>query len=448
MRTFEATTRDGSGEIDGTIARSWASGQDPVFTGTVTVFGSGDIHRAKLCFSTDGENYDVAGTTQIASAGSFTVTGAWPTYYHKVWYKIVYENGTDGNLKSCETPAVEYTPTYTATYTWKASVAEGDWTNEANWTISACAAKNPTERYPRRETYHDVAFPASSATCVIRLTEDMACRYFTPLRNARARVVGVGATKPKLTLGRINVCWNNFHLTLDRLDCTWTDTAAGGGGGDSGWYDCMGSGTCVRLQGGATLNKTGSLIAMLLRYSNARIEVADGAYYNLDKGNDMIAWGPGTELLVDNARFRCGVVFRLNNGGTAPTYRFTGAAPQMEFAGATTVADAGGIALTFAPPAQGFTNVALKVTNGSVFLNGASGVATVSVDPKAPIWRSPQASVSPLIYDAKGIATNKVALTPPKRASGRFVWQTTEGVANPTGLSFVYRPSGMLLRLR
>ena len=77
-----------------------------------------------------------------------------------------------------------------------------------------------------------------------------------------------------------------------------------------------------------------------------------------------------------------------------------------------------------------------------------SGPVTIQVPDSAGIWTSKMSQVVPLISAPAGIVTNQIQLAALKRTSGKFVWGTTEGKADPTGLSFEYRPTGLVICIR
>lgn len=114
-------------------------------SGTFDVFGSG-ITTLTLWISRDRSDWTVVGTTNYTAnpaGGAWTVSGLFPG--EGVWYgKVTSSNAYSQQEWSDETAVTDVSVSDSLTYTWKAEVEQGFWTNAANWTCSGTGIGYPT----------------------------------------------------------------------------------------------------------------------------------------------------------------------------------------------------------------------------------------------------------------------------------------------------------------
>ena len=114
-------------------------------SGTFDVFGSGST-TLTLWISRDRSDWTVVGTTNYTAnpaGGAWTVSGLFPG--EGVWYgKVTSSNAYSQQEWSDETAVTDVSVSDSLTYTWKAEVEQGFWTNAANWTCSGTGIGYPT----------------------------------------------------------------------------------------------------------------------------------------------------------------------------------------------------------------------------------------------------------------------------------------------------------------
>ena len=111
-----------------------------------------------------------------------------------------------------------------------------------------------------------------------------------------------------------------------------------------------------------------------------------------------------------------------------------------------TLPGAGGATLEFSPAKAGWEQAALSVTK-DVCLDGAAGVATVTMVDDAPVWKSMKKVDFALIDSVGGINTNAFKIVAPSRSNGELYWHPAD-VESPTQLRFRMSPPGLLLIIR
>lgn len=438
VRSFSFETPSAAGVIADSVDISWVSGRDPEFTGTVLVFGAGETHRVELHFSEDGETFEKASELDVAAAGTFTITGVWPAYFKPVKYKLVYVTDDGTSVTSVR----ERNQPFSATYTWKGAVTEGDWTNAANWTISGASVTNPTELYPQRDGYHIVTFPENKAVTV-NLYGGEAFWYVNVGKNACVTLKGDGATPVTLNGGSFRISVSGFSLILDNVAFVQSNS----GGATQSGTDNMGANSGIRLQNGSSFMKDGGGWPVNFVSSGDRLELVGGSTLTfVNNVNYFRFYSPDSVVLIDDSVFSCNVPIHLNDAASDWTiWRFAGEGPLLEAKGGCSVQGAGGAKLVFDAPKGGFSAAPLKVTGG--MLATCNGPVEISVPDKAQVWKGSTCTF-PLIDAPSGINTNSVTLSTGRRTNGTFIWTTTEGVANPTGLKFKARVNGTVLFVR
>lgn len=446
VREFAVSTSSSAGSLGGGVSMNWTRPSDPEFTCSVDALGAGDVHRVKLYLGTDADALELAATQDVEAAGLIRLSASWPAYYVPVYYKVVYENGTGDELYSCETDVAEYTPTYTATYTWNSAVTEGSWRDAGNWTISNCDAKNPSELWPQREAYHVAAVP-NNWTGVVEVAGGEECLYVQGGRYSRATLRGPADGGPAaIRVGSIVFQSSaGAQIFLDRVSFTWTEVSG------SRWSqsDHVGQYGGIRLDGGSSIDMpSGGWPIVFENGANAFLEVCGGSRMTFAKNSNYFSMkGPGSRVLVDDSEFSCNVPVRLNGAADGSVaWTFSGASPRVVADGGLALPGAGGATLEFSPAKGGWERAALSVTKG-VCLDGAAGVATVGVADDAPVWKSMQTVDFALLESAGGINTNAFLIAAPKRSNGTLYWHPADA-ESPTQLRFRMTPPGMMIFIR
>ena len=175
-------------------------------SGAFDVFGSGTT-TLTLWLSTDNATWQsFAITTYSANpAGS-----AWsiPFVFPDVgrWYgKVSSSNAYGGESWTDETAVTDVSVSDSLTYTWKADVAEGFWTNAANWTCSGTGIGYPTEA--------STALFVNGATNTVTIAPNTTVASLSVLpSNASVTLVGDGAS---LIAPNLTATGANATLTLD-----------------------------------------------------------------------------------------------------------------------------------------------------------------------------------------------------------------------------------------
>ncbi len=446
VRTFSAATTAEAGSLNTGVTLNWVKPADPEFVCSVTSFGAGDVHRLKLYLGTDADNLELAATKDIDAAGSYTLSAQWPTFYVPIYYKVVYENGTEGGtMYTCESAAENYTPTYTATYYWKNSVTEGDWCDANNWTIGNCNVSNPSDPYPKREAYHMVVFP-NSWTGVVNVAGGEECLYIQGGTGSKATLRGpAGDEMVSIKIGAMVVSVRNHQTVLDHVRCDWTSYSGSTWSGS----DNMASGSGLRLENGAILEKASRGWPILFHNAtDAFLEVCGGSRLTFkNNDNSFYMKGPNTRVVVDDSEFSCNVPVGLNNAADGSvSWKFKGAAPRFVAGGGLVLPGAGGATIEFAPEKGGYEQAPITVSKG-VCLDGAASKATVSIAEKAEVWHSGKKIDCVLIDCAGGINTNAFELVAPSRTSGKLYWYP-EDAEKPTQLRFNANLGGFCIRIQ
>ena len=175
-------------------------------SGTFDVFGFGTT-TLTLWLSSDNVTWQSVATVDYDSRPS---GGAWsiPFVYPAVgtWYgKVSCSNAAGGQSWSDETAITDVSVSDSLAYTWKAEVAQGFWTNAANWTCSGVGIGYPTAA-------STVIFP-DGGTNTVTLSADTTVASLTVLpANASITLVGDGVS---LIAPSFSASGANSTLTLD-----------------------------------------------------------------------------------------------------------------------------------------------------------------------------------------------------------------------------------------
>lgn len=175
-------------------------------SGTFDVFGSGTT-TLTLWISPDRSVWTAVGTTNYTAnpaGGAWAVSGLFPD--EGTWYGKVTSSNTYGQQNwSDETGVTDTTVSDSLTYTWKAEVEQGFWTNAANWTCSGTGIGYPTSA-------STVNFPAGGTNTVTLSANTTVASLSVLPADASITLVGDGVSliAPNFTANGANAT-----LTLD-----------------------------------------------------------------------------------------------------------------------------------------------------------------------------------------------------------------------------------------
>ena len=192
-------------------------------SGTFDVFGSGTT-TLTLWLSSDNATWQSVATVDYDSRPS---GGAWsiPFVYPAVgtWYgKVSCSNATGGQSWSDETAITDVSVSDSLAYTWKAEVAQGFWTNAANWTCSGAGIGYPTAA-------STAIFP-DGGTNTVTLSADTTVASLTVLpANASITLVGDGVSliAPSFSARGANSTLTLDGVTLSNNDSFWDSQRQG-----------------------------------------------------------------------------------------------------------------------------------------------------------------------------------------------------------------------------
>ena len=206
-------------------------------SGTFDVFGSGTT-TLTLWLSTDNATWQSVATTNYdanPSGGAWSIPFVFPAVGR--WYgKVSSSNAYGAQSWSDETAVTDVSVSDSLIYTWKAEVAQGFWTNAANWICSGTGIGYPTAA--------STALFASGTTNTVTLSADTTVASLTVLpSDASITLCGEGA---KLIAPNLTATGANSMLTLDGV--ALSDNA-------SFWNTARdfkpGAGSTLRLRNGA-----------------------------------------------------------------------------------------------------------------------------------------------------------------------------------------------------
>ena len=184
-------------------------------SGTFDVFGSGTTILT-LWLSADNATWQSVATTNYnanPAGGAWSIPFVFPSV--GTWYGKVSSSNTYGTQSwSDETSVASVSVRDSLTYTWKAEVAQGFWTNAVNWTCSGTGIGYPTAA-------STAIFP-DGGTNTVMLSADTTVASLTVLpANASITLVGDGVS---LIASSFSASGANSTLTLDGV--TFSDNAS------------------------------------------------------------------------------------------------------------------------------------------------------------------------------------------------------------------------------
>ncbi len=386
--------------------------------------GTGTVANVSLWVGTSR-----TAATMVQSGETLTVTNGAPisfvhnfpafdtTYYWQV--RAVSENGTEGN-----SAILSATPTDNATYTWKTSVASGDWNDPANWDDDAggdsggypCTANNIAHFAPG--TVAAIHFPASVSFGILAATNRNIDISFTA-------APGVAVTN---TIFRMGLTGGSYagHGRVALHGVNWY--AASGG---IATY----SGRELILDGGTTLSIPNlyTYAAAYTYWPETRIEVRDESQLTV-RGTSYVTGY--TTLLISNATVRTGVFYcdyatssSLKDGGGR--VRFEGKHPLLSVTGSACTASGNNSYGTrdsnfdFLIPEGGYDAPPFQYTGGGVFMKPSSNSTKTrrfNILAESPAVLSGEALEQTLVSLTTAMtADSKVGLYPSDTASQTLV---------------------------
>lgn len=274
-------------------------------SGTFDVFGSG-ITTLTLWISRDRSDWTVVGTTNYTAnpaGGAWTVSGLFPG--EGVWYgKVTSSNAYSQQEWSDETAVTDVSVSDSLTYTWKAEVAQGFWTNAANWTCSGTGIGYPT-------TASTANFPVDGTNSVMLSADTTVASLSVLPAGASITLVGDNVS---LIAPNFSATGASATLTLDGV--TLADNA-------NFWSSAKsfspGTNSVLRLRNGAAFKIKGYNPS-----ANFTLDIAGGSSVLLRESNNS---NPSA-VIVDNSTLEIpdkafkfsSITFR----GTTPTMKVYG----------------------------------------------------------------------------------------------------------------------------
>ena len=274
-------------------------------SGTFDVFGSG-ITTLTLWISRDRSDWTVVGTTNYTAnpaGGAWTVSGLFPG--EGVWYgKVTSSNAYSQQEWSDETAVTDVSVSDSLTYTWKAEVEQGFWTNAANWTCSGTGIGYPT-------TASTANFPVDGTNSVMLSADTTVASLSVLPAGASITLVGDNVS---LIAPNFSATGASATLTLDGV--TLADNA-------NFWSSAKsfspGTNSVLRLRNGAAFKIKGYNPS-----ANFTLDIAGGSSVLLRESNNS---NPSA-VIVDNSTLEIpdkafkfsSITFR----GTTPTMKVYG----------------------------------------------------------------------------------------------------------------------------
>ena len=374
--------------------------------GTVAIslssVGTGEVANVSLWVGTvkneqslvqSGETQTVATNTPVSFVHNFPAFNT--PYYWQV--RAVSENGTEAH-----SAILSATPVDNATYTWKTSVASGDWNDPANWDDDAggdsggypCTANNIAHFAPG--TVAAIHFPASVSFGILAATNRNIDISFTA-------APGVSVTNTTFRMG----------LTAGSFAGKGSIALHG-----VNWYAASGgiatySGRELILDGGTTLSIPNlyTYAAAYTYWPETRIEVRDESQLTV-RGTSYVTGY--TTLLISNATVRTGSFYcdyatssTIKDGGGR--VRFEGKHPLLSVTGSACTASGNNSYGTrdsnfdFLIPEGGYDATPFQYTGSGVFMKPTSN--------STKIRRFNILAESPAVLSGEALEQTLVSLT-------------------------------------
>ena len=289
--------------------------------------------------------------------GGYTATFAMPELPRTWRFRLVSENRAPGGTEwTSQTGVLSATTTDSVSYTWKASVAEGCWTNPTCWSYSS--SDHLCTGFPSNGNC-SVSFPANcTATIAVPAGTYPMNKYFANADGSHFTLVGEGRDVSVISgdgyLGTMRGETVEYHA-MTYLERDFLDDGIGH------YKDGRESTNAVlRLADGAFL-RLSTDAATSVRGTNASLRVESGAKFDGDR-SPLFLNGAGETLFVDDATLAFPSVRIDPYSSLGPqTARFAGKGAGMTvgsglFADATDRAAVHDFTLLFEPASGGYTN--------------------------------------------------------------------------------------------
>ena len=299
--TLPAAFATKAGSVLRDAASTSVSHHTVTFTGTLDVLGAGET-TATVWAGTDPTNLVAvaASSKTLRGTGSFQLTATFPGDPHDVYWKIVAVNVAPGGTTWTSETSVSAEPVQTldsGIYTWKSSVAEGDWDNPANWDVSGVDA-NDCLGYPNT-AQAQVRFTAGT-TATVRVTDEFTFKDMDLKRkDLVVTFAGTNAASCRIT-GNV---YNTGANLDDRTDVSNTRIVFSGvtvyDTSDAfNWGTGVSENSVLRFENGAVLSLDGW---MHLFGTNTWVEAVGGSRLEwrrltVEAGFDVGCYGGGVKL--------------------------------------------------------------------------------------------------------------------------------------------------------
>lgn len=350
-----------------------------VVRATVETLGVGKT-EAILLTGPDADHLVEVACQKLSSAGEVRFDLADLPWDSTLVAKVVFEVTSGGTVDRIETSCQSHTVADAATYTWKSSVAAGDWSDPDNWTPSVADC---------------IGYPISSSSIACFEASDSKIRV-----DARYSIQRVVFSTARVEL------WSE-----DTNSCSLT-TADHLSPGDSARlvfnhlrFD-DGSHNTLNVAGSIVVTNGSTFVESGLSGHGGSLSVVDGSTLVLRSSGKNDG---ASSLVIDDATVRISGSYSLKNS----SIRFRGRSPRMEIAGAESRLGAqsssgSGGALFFEIPGEGYVAVPLVGcgTRYEMLGNGDPGWVTVTVTGEDGAQRLRH---QPLIVWDGGIAAESLA---------------------------------------
>ena len=401
------------------------------FTGRLSDIGMGDAAVVTLYAGAESDAEEdlvaVEPSVTVADTASFSITHTFPAFEtnYKWQFRAVATAAGETATRETRSAAAIAKMLDSTTYTWRSSIASGNWDDPANWSndkVDDCLG------YPQ-STAATAVFPANvRATVFFRQALSVGSLKFN---NSGLEITfaqgGASTNATKLTANAIDLNAVNGSVTLDGVAISTTGAVT------------IGARRALRLVNGANL------------YTANISAEAGGNEISLSGGSWLSCNQPllgGATILIDDSTFWTrshDYVGRTITGGRVV---FSGAHPIWRHNNAdgyfcSTLADAN-VQLDFLVPAGGFPEAPLQAISTEKYIMGnngnsaASSAYTVNVLDASPALFADGTVVSPLIsWPNKGINKDRVLQGHLPDIGGgtsaSFAWD--EETMNPQALS-------------
>ena len=383
-------------------------------------------------------------TVNPRTTGGCEIVIPFPEWTRTWRLKIVSGNVAPGGTEwTSETSLFSATTVDSVEYTWKASVADGDWTDAENWTFSS--ADRLCNGFPSNANC-SVKFPAN-AEATIRIPAGLypVNKFHPSAQDSTIALVGAG--RGETALGKAN------NGSLDAYGIVRRETFElraltfreqdGFDGGIGQYNDCESTNAVVRVADGSYVALANN--EQKVRGVGAAIRVEGGSELRI--ANVLKLNGAGDVLVVDDSLVTVGSVNVEDTVSLGPqTVRFRGQGAKVAdrdgvFADTTGHAMANDFTLLFELPSGGYTNGPALFSSASggnalplgTIRNAAStGKFLVAAD--AAAMRSGPGAECFLVGWKAGIDANGVELVPGDGYELRFAYGWDAESNLPAGL--------------